>query len=95
MPHVQTSSVGDGGGVAELAGAAAETTIDVSAGDDAEADAAPDGDGEKVFDVVPAAVEPLRDGEGVDVVVDEDRQAECFLDDAARAARRASRAAES
>jgi len=72
--------VGVDADVAELAGAPAGAAVDLAVDDDPQADAAAHGDRDEVGDVVPAAVEALRHGEGVDVVVDEDRHAERVLE---------------
>jgi len=63
--------------VAELAGSPGPP-VEFPAGDDAEPDAAAEGDGQEVGDLATAAIQTLREGEGVDVVVDDDRQPEPF-----------------
>ena len=72
-------AVGADAHVPELAGATPETAVDVASGNDAEPDAAADGDGDEVLVPFAAAVQALPDGQRVDVVVDEHGHVEPFL----------------
>ena len=71
MPHVHGGPSLADDHMAELACATPETTVDVSAHDDAEPDAAADRDRDKVLDLPSPPVEALPDGERVHVVVHE------------------------
>ena len=86
LPQRQGGPSSTRGDVTELAGAAAEAAIDVAADDDPEADTAADRDRQEVVDVPASPVQPLGDGERVDVVVGEHRHAEALPAGGERAA---------
>lgn len=65
--------------VAELAGAATGASVQVASNHDPEPDAAADRHCQHMIESTPAAVQSLGHGEGIDVVVDQDRHSEPLL----------------